>query len=86
MKSKSYSRCQRKQQKKQKSGNNKGSINNYKKMTCKVTCTYFPNMDCDSWKYDEDGIKRRNDGKKFICLFDGHEIKSWYDKCPLKEG
>lgn len=53
-------------------------------MQCSPKCNYFPDMTCYSYKYDENGLKRRNDGKKFICAFDGHEIKSWYDKCPLK--
>lgn len=54
-------------------------------MQCLVTCNYFPDMTCYNFEYDKDGIKRRSDNKKFICAFDGHEITSWYDKCPLKE-
>lgn len=54
-------------------------------MQCSVNCNYFPDMTCYNFEYDKNGIKRRSDNKRFICAFDGHEIKSWYDKCPLKE-
>lgn len=54
-------------------------------MQCSPNCTYFPNMEVLSWKYDENNLKKRTDGKKFICGFDGHTIKNWYDKCPLKD-
>lgn len=51
-------------------------------MKCNPNCTYFPNMECKSWRFDKDNIKRRTDGKEFICGYDGHKIKSWYDECP----
>ena len=51
---------------------------------CDVHCIFFPDMTCSSWKFDEKEpyIKRRDDGKQFICAYDGHVIKSWYDECP----
>lgn len=55
-----------------------------KQIQCSPRCNYFPNMECYHYDIDESGLKRRADKKKFICAFDGHEIKSWYDKCPLK--
>ncbi len=51
-------------------------------MKCSPNCTFFPNMECKKWDYDDTGLKRRTDNKKFICGYDGHEIKSWYDECP----
>lgn len=56
-------------------------------MKCSVQCMYFPDMTCNSWKYDEKdpNIKRRDDGKQFVCAYDGHVIKSWYDTCPKEE-
>lgn len=62
----------------------KESNKNLLEMQCSPKCNYFPDMTCDCFKYDENNVKRRNDGKKFICSYDGHEIKSWYEKCPLK--
>ena len=58
-----------------------------KEYQCNVRCTYFPNMECLSWEYDKEKpyIKRRTDGKEWICGFDGHIIKDWFDnECPLK--
>ena len=55
--------------------------------TCSPHCTYFPNMDCKfgEWYTDSEGIKRRNDGKTFVCGYDGHTIISWFDPCPKDE-
>lgn len=48
---------------------------------CSPKCLYFPDMTCNDWKYDEEipYLKRRSDNKKFICGWDGHEIKNWND-------
>lgn len=48
---------------------------------CSPRCLYFPDMTCNDWKYDEEipYLKRRSDNKKFICGWDGHEIKNWND-------
>lgn len=56
-----------------------------KEMQCNPKCTYFPNMECYHYEVDKNGVKRRADGRKFICGYDGHEIKDWYAVCPLKE-
>lgn len=56
-----------------------------KKMNCCPNCTYFPNMDCKSYKLDNLGVKRRTDGKQFICGYDGHIIISWYAECPKEK-
>lgn len=47
---------------------------------------FFPDMNCTEWEYDKDKpyIKRRNDDKKFRCIYDGHIITSWYAPCPKK--
>lgn len=56
-------------------------VNKYN-MKCTPECTYFPCMDCRDWTIDKDGIKRRVDGKEYVCGYDGHLIKSWKEECP----
>ena len=55
------------------------------KIICDPTCPYFPDMEVpvDEWVYDEKipFVKRRKNKKKFVCLYDGHEL-DWY-KCNL---
>lgn len=55
-------------------------------MQCSPQCPYFPNMECESWEYDETipYIKRRAVKKDFKCCYDGHKIVSWYANCPKK--
>lgn len=54
-----------------------------KKMNCNVKCPFFPkNSDIIDWKYDKNGLKRRKNPIPFICGYDGHIIKSWYEECP----
>lgn len=54
-------------------------------MACDVKCTFFPDMTCRSFTIDENGIKRRNDGKQYICGYDGHIITDWTSPCPKEE-
>lgn len=54
-------------------------------MKCNPYCTYFPNMECREFKFDSEGVKRRAVKiPEFICGYDGHCIKSWYDECPME--
>lgn len=56
-----------------------------KEMSCTPICPFFPIMEsCVEWEYDENKpyIKRRKTKKNFICGYDGHIIKSWYEECP----
>lgn len=59
--------------------------NSTKQMKCSPNCAYFPCMECKTWTVDEDGVKHRADGKKFVCGYDGHLITSWYDECPKEK-
>ena len=61
-------------------------MDNKMEMQCSTKCRFFPDMSCSEWEYDKDipYIKRRKDGKKFKCGYDGHVITSWYSPCPKK--
>ena len=52
---------------------------------CHPDCLWFPNMDCSVWSFDEDGVKHRADNKEFICGYDSHPIKNWFEPCPFYE-
>ena len=52
------------------------------KMTCSPSCPYFPNVDTNDWKYNEEGLKVRKKPKDYVCFYDGHVIKDWYSECP----
>lgn len=54
------------------------------KMQCSPQCSYFPDVNCTNWVYDEKdpSIKRRKEKKDYICGYDGHVITSWYLPCP----
>ena len=56
------------------------------KMQCNPQCSYFPDVNCTNWVYDEKdpSIKRRKEKKDYICGYDGHVITSWYLPCPKK--
>ena len=56
------------------------------KMQCSPQCSYFPDVNCTNWVYDEKdpSIKRRKEKKDYICGYDGHVITSWYLPCPKK--
>ena len=56
------------------------------KMQCSPQCSYFPDVNCTNWVYDEKdpSIKRRKEKKDYICGYDGHIITSWYLPCPKK--
>ena len=56
-------------------------------MQCSPHCPYFYNNgDYVDWEYNKDTcLKVRKNPKPFLCDYDGHDIKSWYDKCPMKE-
>ena len=48
---------------------------------CNPACPYFPDMSCDNWDIDENGIKRRKYKKTFKCLYDLKPI-DWNRECP----
>ena len=56
------------------------------KMQCSPQFSYFPDVNCTNWVYDEKdpSIKRRKEKKDYICGYDGHIITSWYLPCPKK--
>ena len=56
------------------------------KMQCSPYCSFFPDMTCNNWVYDENdpNIKRRKEKKDYVCGYDGHVITNWYLPCPKK--
>lgn len=60
---------------------NKHTITIYPK--CTPRCIFFPNVECNVWTYDENGVKHRADNIEYICKYDGHKIENWNDECPF---
>ena len=56
-------------------------------MVCTPKCPYFnDNSGKINWAYDQTGSYKVSDGSHcFKCMYDGHKIVSWYDKCPKEE-
>ena len=56
------------------------------KMQCVPQCSYFPDVNCTNWVYDEKdpSIKRRKEKKEYVCGYDVHVITNWYLPCPKK--
>lgn len=55
-------------------------------MNCTPSCMYFPNeVEVIDYTLDENGLKHRKDKAQWICGFDNHLIKNWYDECPREK-
>ena len=54
-----------------------------KEYKCNPTCPYFSNPENPLWKWNEEHTyKVPINPFNFICRYDGHIIKNWYDDCP----
>ena len=50
---------------------------------CFPNCPYFPDMNCEDYRVDKNGLKHREPPKVFRCCFDNHPI-NWTTPCPIK--